>query len=90
MTVSTVLGLLLVAVAIIVIAAITRAVEARRTKDQPPPQRVVFTDIQMPFSSMVTFMVKWALASIPAAIILGLLVVFVLALAGTLGPYSSF
>lgn len=31
---------------------------------------VVVTDIKMPFMSMVTFMVKWALASIPALIIL--------------------
>lgn len=32
--------------------------------------RVVVTDIEMPFLSMVTFMVKWALASIPAFLIL--------------------
>lgn len=31
---------------------------------------VVVTDIQMRFSSMVVFMVKWAIASIPALIIL--------------------
>lgn len=31
---------------------------------------VIVTDIQMPFGSMVAFMVKWAIASIPAAIIL--------------------
>ena len=34
------------------------------------PADVVVTDIQMPFWSMVTFMVKWSLASIPAFIIL--------------------
>ena len=33
--------------------------------------KVVVTDIQMPFESMVIFMIKWAFASIPAAIILG-------------------
>lgn len=33
-------------------------------------QEVVVTDIQMPFGSMVVFMVKWAIAAIPAAIIL--------------------
>lgn len=32
--------------------------------------RVVVTDIRMPFWSMVTFMVKWAVASIPAFIVL--------------------
>ncbi|AEG00478.1 hypothetical protein [Methylomonas methanica] len=34
---------------------------------------VVVTDIQMPFMSMVTFMVKWVIAAIPAMIILTLL-----------------
>ena len=33
-------------------------------------QEVVVTDIQMPFGSMVVFMVKWVIASIPALIIL--------------------
>jgi hypothetical protein len=31
---------------------------------------VTVTDVQMPFMSMVTFMVKWAIASIPAVMIL--------------------
>jgi hypothetical protein len=38
-----------------------------------PPARVIVTDIHMPFGSMVGFMVKWAIASIPAFIILFLL-----------------
>ena len=33
-------------------------------------QNVVVTDIRMPFLSMVAFMFKWALASIPAFILL--------------------
>ena len=37
-------------------------------------QNVIVTDIHMPFFSMVIFMVKWALASIPAIIILMLIV----------------
>jgi hypothetical protein len=37
------------------------------------PQQVIVTDIHMPFGSMVGFMVKWAIASIPAIIILFLL-----------------
>jgi hypothetical protein len=32
--------------------------------------KVVVTDVRMSFRSMVAFMVKWALASIPAAVIL--------------------
>ena len=38
---------------------------------------VVVRDISMPFGSMVVFMVKWAIASIPALIILwGLMMIF--------------
>lgn len=33
-------------------------------------REVIVTDIKMPFLSMVVFMVKWALAAIPALIIL--------------------
>ena len=35
-----------------------------------PRQEVVVTDVRMPFGSMVKFMVKWAIASIPAMVIL--------------------
>ena len=43
---------------------------------------IVIKDIQMPFWSMVTFMVKWAFAAIPAMIIIA---IFVAVLAGLLG-----
>ena len=36
-------------------------------------KRVVVTDISMPFISMVIFMIKWVIASIPAFIILSIL-----------------
>ena len=36
-------------------------------------REVVVTDIRMPFISMVFFMVKWAIASIPALIILSII-----------------
>jgi hypothetical protein len=36
-------------------------------------QPVVVTDVDMPFFSMMTFMIKWALASIPAMCILSFL-----------------
>jgi len=39
----------------------------------PQRQEVVVKDISMSFGSMVAFMVKWALASIPALIILMIL-----------------
>jgi len=44
-------------------------------------RNVVVTDIRMPFLSMVVFMVKWVIASIPAFFILsiiGMLLMFFL------------
>lgn len=43
-----------------------------------PP--VAVKDVQMPFNSMVSFMVKWAIASIPAIIILTAIAVAVVVL----------
>lgn len=42
--------------------------------DFPHEIDVRVTDIRMPFMSMVIFMVKWAIAAIPAALILGTVV----------------
>lgn len=39
-------------------------------EQQHDEQRVVVTDIRMPFSSMVVFLIKWTLAAIPAMAIL--------------------
>lgn len=51
-------------------------------------QLVTITDIHMPFLSMVVFMVKWAIAAIPAIILLS---VIYLALVGSImGIFSSF
>ena len=36
----------------------------------PIPAAVTVIDVQMPFWSMVVFMVKWAIAAIPAVLIL--------------------
>jgi hypothetical protein len=41
--------------------------------DENRTQNVVVTDIQMPFMSMVIFMVKWVIAAIPAMLILTML-----------------
>ena len=40
-------------------------------------QGVIVTDIHMPFLSMVVFMIKWVIASIPALIILTIILSFV-------------
>lgn len=43
---------------------------------------VIVTDIKMPFLSMVIFMIKWVLASIPAMIILMIVFTVVTAILG--------
>lgn len=48
------------------------------------PERVSIVDIRMPFWSMVVFMVKAAIASIPAFLILSLLGAAVFAVLGWL------
>ncbi len=61
-------------------AAITKEIQRRAAvrsrlgiRDEPITQRVVVKDIDMPFMSMVSFMVKWAIAAIPALVILSIL-----------------
>ncbi len=46
------------------------------------PARVVVTDINMSFGSMVVFMVKWTIAAIPAIIILLVLLTIISAVLG--------
>lgn len=53
--------------------------------DQESQRQVVVTDIRMPFWSMVAFMVKWVIASIPAFLILGVLWVLLMAVFNLLG-----
>ena len=49
-------------------------------------QEVVVTDIKMPFMSMVVFMIKWAIAAIPAFILLSILFgVFTMIFGGLMG-----
>jgi hypothetical protein len=47
-------------------------------------QRVVVTDVKMPFTSMVVFLVKLAIAAIPALIILSVLGALVTAILSAL------
>ncbi len=46
---------------------------------------VIVSDIRMPFWSMVIFMIKWAVAAIPAFIILAIIGAVVTGLFGILG-----
>jgi len=40
-------------------------------------QEVTIVDVKMPFGSMVVFMVKWAIAAIPALLILAVIGAFI-------------
>ena len=67
---------------------------ASRAPQQTVPQRlqvefpsrleVVVVDIRIPFGSMITLMVKWAIASIPAFLILLILGALVVGVLGAL------
>ena len=46
-------------------------------------QGVTIKDFNMPFSSMVIFMVKWAIASIPAIIIIWILFMILISIFGS-------
>jgi len=50
-------------------------------------QYVVVTDIRMPFLSMVVFMIKWAVAAIPAFIILSIIGAVLMMLLGGMGRF---
>jgi len=55
--------------------------------EAPSPQRVVVTDVRMPFWSMVPFMVKWAIAAIPRLAWRRRCILVLLAISlGTAGP----
>ncbi|MEC4748227.1 hypothetical protein [Methylomicrobium sp. Wu6] len=52
--------------------------------DRDEAKKVIVVDLQMPFFSIVVLMVKWALASIPAIIILAVIFNVVTGLMGGL------
>lgn len=52
----------------------------------PEPTNVRIVDIHMPFWSMIVFMIKWAIAALPALLIL---LFFGAAVAGLLGGVMS-
>lgn len=47
-----------------------------------PVQKVSVSDVSMPFGSMVVFILKWTLASIPAMLIIFLIVAVIAGLFG--------
>jgi hypothetical protein len=51
-------------------------------------QQVVIVDFDMPFMSIVLLLVKWAVASIPAALIISLLYLILFFVAKTIGVFS--
>lgn len=63
------------------------------TENSREEQTVVVTDVRMPFGSMVVFLIKWALASIPALLIMwfifAILMVLFMTLFGSFTGYHS-
>lgn len=53
------------------------------------PIRVKITGLDMPFGDMVILLVKWSLAAIPAALILGTLALICAGIIGILGALPS-
>lgn len=53
-----------------------------RQMDAAPLQRVVVSDFDMPFASMVAFIMKWTVAAIPAFIMLAIVGAFLAAMLG--------
>ena len=51
--------------------------------EEKKEQDVAIKDFNMPFSSMVIFMVKWAIASIPAIIIIWILFMILISVFGS-------
>jgi ABC-type sugar transport system permease subunit len=51
-----------------------------REAEEAIEHEVVITDIDIPFWSMVSFMIKWVFASIPAGMIIGITVAIILSL----------
>ena len=61
-----------------------QTVPQRLQVEFPSRQEVVVVDIRIPFGSMITLMVKWAIASIPAFLILLILGALVVGVLGAL------
>lgn len=62
-----------------------------RPQPAPPagPQKLIITDIQIPFWSIVMFTVKWVIASVPALTIVTLLILLLISLAGGLWNFIT-
>jgi hypothetical protein len=58
---------------------------SKSNQNQAPIQQVIVTNFEMTFRSMVVFMCKWAIAAIPAALILIVLFILLTSALGFLG-----
>ena len=48
------------------------------TPTHVPPQQVTITDIDIPFGRLIVIFIKWALAAIPATIIVTIIMMIVM------------
>ncbi|NHZ84995.1 MAG: hypothetical protein GWP19_03840 [Planctomycetia bacterium] len=70
-------------------STIRKGIKAAIAKSKiDPPQKVIVTDINMSFGSMVSFMVKWVIASIPAIIILFMIGALLIGIFGGLALFG--
>jgi hypothetical protein len=70
-------------------AAAARRLAVEQATAATAVARVSVADVNIPFGSMVTFMVKWAIASVPAVFIVGFILSAVLvSLAIILGAFG--
>jgi hypothetical protein len=67
---------------------VSRTVVSAATKSHDA-QKIIITDIKVPFWSMVILMVKLVFASIPAIIIIALFVLFLISAASGLGNFAK-
>ena len=49
-----------------------------------PPQHITITDIDIPFWRLVAIFIKWAIAAIPAAIVVAIIMMIVTGIFGML------
>jgi hypothetical protein len=54
-----------------------------------PPQRIVLSDIDIPFWRLVAIFTKWALAGVPAAVVLTIILSVIFGIFGMLFDMSS-
>lgn len=67
------------------LVAVEMALRHKRRTDAALPQRVTIVAVDIPFGDMISLMVKWSFAAVPAMIVVALIWLFVAAFLAALG-----